>query len=66
MTIKKPMLNPLRVSIRDAAEMLGISRASIYQRIGSGKLQPHKDGSRTFFTFADLEAYVQRVSSRLA
>jgi hypothetical protein len=48
----------LRFGVVEAARMLRMSRAQLYNRIGDGALRPQKDGSRTYFTRGELERYV--------
>ena len=48
----------LRFGVTEAARMLRMSRAQLYNRISDGALKPQKDGSRTYFTRAELERYV--------
>jgi excisionase family DNA binding protein len=49
----------LRFAIPEAAQILRISRAQLYNRIQEGALKPHKDGSRTYLTCTELERYVE-------
>lgn len=49
----------MRFGIRDAAVLLGISRAQLYVRIQQGAIRVHKDGARTFVSRAELERYVR-------
>lgn len=53
-------VEPLRVSIPDAAQILGVSRAHLYRHIKAGDIKTVKDGERTLFTMAELRAYVAR------
>ena len=48
----------LRFGVTEAARMLRMSRAQLYNRISDGALKPQKDGSRTYFTRTELERYV--------
>ena len=48
----------LRFEVVEAARMLRMSRAQLYNRISDGALKPQKDGSRTYFTRSELERYV--------
>ncbi len=53
--------NPLpqiRFEISEAAHILRISRATLYDRIKAGKLKAQKDGRRSFITEAELRRYV--------
>jgi excisionase family DNA binding protein len=49
----------LRFEVSEAAQILRMSRAQIYNRINEGSLKPQKDGARTYITRAELERYVQ-------
>lgn len=53
-----PESQPLRICIPEAAHLLGISRAKLYQHIKAGKISTLKDGRRTLFTRAELERFV--------
>ena len=54
-----PALLSLRFEVSEAAEILRMSRAQLYNRIQDGSLKPQKDGARTYITRAELERYVQ-------
>lgn len=45
-------------SIREAADVLGISRGQLYRLIGAGDLTIVKVGGRTLMTPEDLRAYI--------
>jgi excisionase family DNA binding protein len=49
----------LRFDVDEAARILRISRAQLYNRIQEGSLKRQKDGSRTYITHAELERYVE-------
>lgn len=51
-------LPALRFEIPEAALILRMSRAQLYNRIQSGSIKPQKDGSRTYITRSELERYV--------
>jgi excisionase family DNA binding protein len=55
-------LPALRFEITEAAIMLRMSRAQLYNRIHDGALTPQKDGARTYITRAELERYVESCS----
>jgi excisionase family DNA binding protein len=48
----------LRFEITEAAHILRISRATLYQRISGGLIATQKDGRRTFITATELQRYV--------
>ena len=54
-----PALPLLRFEVSEAAQILRMSRAQLYNRIHDGSLKPQKDGARTYITRAELERYVQ-------
>jgi hypothetical protein len=54
-----PVLLQLRFGIREAAEILSMSRAQLYIRISDGAIKPQKDGARTYITRTELERYVE-------
>lgn len=51
-------LPALRFDIAEAAQILRMSRAQLYNRICEGTITPQKDGARTYITRAELERYV--------
>lgn len=51
-------LPQLRFEIAEAARILRISRATLYQRIRGGSIAVQKDGRRTFITAAEIHRYV--------
>lgn len=52
-------LPSLRFEIAEAAQILRMSRAQLYNRIGEGTIKPQKDGARTYITQLELERYVE-------
>ena len=48
----------LRFDILEAARILRLSRAALYERIRSGSIKVQKDGRRTFVSAAELQRYV--------
>jgi hypothetical protein len=52
------VLLELRFEVSEAARILRMSRAQLYNRIHDGALKPQKDGARTYVTRAELERYV--------
>jgi excisionase family DNA binding protein len=51
-------LPPLRFDVIEAARILRMSRAAIYERIKAGALRAQKDGRRTYVSAAELTRYV--------
>jgi hypothetical protein len=52
-------LPSLRFEVPEAAQILRMSRAQLYNRINDGSLRPQKDGARTYITRMELERYVE-------
>lgn len=55
---------PLRVGVGEASELLRISRALLYRRIGEGAIRSQKDGARTYILYRELKRYVESCSRR--
>ena len=54
---------PLRFAVAEAAQLLRMSRAQLYNRINDGSIKPQKDGARTYITHTELERYVRSLAS---
>jgi hypothetical protein len=52
-------LPALRFEVIEAAQILRMSRAQLYNRIHEGSIKPQKDGARTYITRVELERYVE-------
>lgn len=61
-----PALPALRFEVPEAAQILRMSRAQLYNRIGEGSLQAQKDGARTYISLIELERYVASCGSSRA
>lgn len=58
---------PLRFDVAEAARLLRMSRAQLYNRMKDGLIAAQKDGARTYITRAELKRYVgscERKSNR--
>ena len=53
-------MHKLSYSIREAAEVSGIGRTTIYDLIKAEQLRPVKIGTRTLIRHSDLEALLER------
>jgi excisionase family DNA binding protein len=53
-------VEPLAVSVNDAARVLGLGRTSIYAMIGDGRLEIFKLGRRTLVKTASIRRLVDR------
>jgi len=58
MAIIPESLPHLRFEITEAARILRISRATLYERIRRGVIATEKDGRRTFITVTELHRYI--------
>jgi len=56
-------LPALRFEMCEAAQILRMSRAQLYNRIHDGSIKPQKDGARTYITRRELERYVEACST---
>jgi excisionase family DNA binding protein len=56
-------LPALRFEVPEAAQILRMSRAQLYNRIHEGSLRAQKDGARTYITRGELERYVESCST---
>jgi hypothetical protein len=56
----------LRFEIVEAAQILRMSRAQLYNRIQEGCIRLQKDGARSYITHAELERYVDSCAARTA
>ena len=52
------LLPQLRFAISEAARILRLSRATLYERIRDGEIQVQKDGRRRYITTAELHRYI--------
>ncbi len=59
LSVASEALPALRFEIQEAAQILRISRAQLYNRIHDGTLKRQKDGARTYITRAELVRYVE-------
>ena len=58
MSLPIEQLPQLRFEITEAARILRLSRATLYERIREGKLKTQKDGRRAFVSAAELQRYI--------
>lgn len=58
MGIAAEPLPQLRFEIIEAARILHMSRASLYERIRAGDLKAQKDGRRRYITTVELQRYM--------
>jgi len=52
------MVEKLAYTIREACDVSGSGRSSIYKEIGAGRLPAHKLGNRTLILAQDLENFL--------
>ena len=60
--MSKTRFTPFSVGPEDAAYLMGISRARVYELKNAGDLPFYKEGSKTLFPVADIEARIKRLS----
>ncbi len=58
MSLPVEQLPQIRFDITEAARILRLSRATLYERVRLGELKTQKDGRRSYITAAELERYV--------
>jgi predicted site-specific integrase-resolvase len=51
-------MQKITVTLREATELSGIGRSSLYKLFKEGKLTPRKAGSRTLILVRELEDFV--------
>jgi excisionase family DNA binding protein len=51
-------LPQLRFEIIEAARILRMSRATLYERIRAGDIKAQKDGRRRYVTASELQRYI--------
>jgi excisionase family DNA binding protein len=49
--------------VKEAAEVLAISRSRLYELVSAGEIQVLKDGARTLVRRSELEAYLDRLEA---
>jgi excisionase family DNA binding protein len=55
------MVDPLLVSIPEAAELLGIKRTKMFELLAAGEIPTRRIGTRSLIAITDLEDFVQRL-----
>jgi excisionase family DNA binding protein len=58
MTLPSESLPQLRFEIVEAARILRMSRATLYERIRVGQIKAQRDGRRRYVTAVELQRYV--------
>ena len=58
MTLASQSLPQLRFEIVEAARILRMSRATLYERIRAGLIKAQRDGRRRCITAVELQRYV--------
>jgi excisionase family DNA binding protein len=58
MSLPYEHLPQIRFDILEAARILRISRATLYERIKAGEIKTQKDGHRSYVTVTELQRYV--------
>jgi len=58
MSLTSEHLPQIRFDITEAARILRLSRATLYERIKAGEIKAQKDGRRSYVTASELQRYV--------
>lgn len=58
MTLQSEPLPQLRFEIVEAARILRMSRATLYERIRAGQIKAQRDGRRRYISVAELQRYI--------
>lgn len=58
MSAQSDSLPQLRFEISEAAQILRLSRATLYERIRRGAIKTQKDGRRSFVSSEELHRYI--------
>jgi excisionase family DNA binding protein len=58
MSVTDQSLPQLRFEIIEAARILRMSRATLYERIRAGQIKAQRDGRRRYISAAELHRYV--------
>ena len=58
MLLPSEHLPQIRFDMMEAARILRISRATLYERIKAGEIRTQKDGRRSYVTATELQRYV--------
>lgn len=58
MSTQKSNFDPLAVSVLVAAEMIGVSRATLYRLIADGRIKVRKVGKRTLILVSEIHAFL--------
>lgn len=61
---RRPPLEQLLYRPKEAAQMLGIGRATLYDLMRSGRIRSVKDGGMRFITLDALRAYVRQLEDQ--
>lgn len=59
-------MNPISLSVKDAAESTGLGERTIRKEIDSLKLPAKKYGTKTLILYADLEAFIRALENARA
>ena len=47
-----------RYAVKEAAAILGMCRASLYEELNSGRIRSHRDGHRRYITALAIDEYI--------
>jgi excisionase family DNA binding protein len=63
--VESPRVQPVLLTVEDAADALAVSRTAIFGLIGTGEIQSVKIGSRRRIPRSALMAYAARINSAI-
>jgi len=58
MSLPSEHLPQIRFDMMEAARILRISRATLYERVKAGEIRTQKEGRRSYVTATELQRYV--------
>lgn len=58
-------MDPINLSIIDAARTLGVGRSKLYELINAGQLETVKLGTRTLVRVASIKTFSDNLAKRL-
>ncbi|MBA3563359.1 MAG: helix-turn-helix domain-containing protein [Gammaproteobacteria bacterium] len=56
-------MNPARLDVVEAAQVLRMSRAQLYKRIRDGEIRAQRDGKRRYISVGAIAEYVARLDA---
>lgn len=60
------MQAPIAHTVKDACDLTGLGRSTIYEAIKAGRLKPRKCGNRTLILHEDLKRFIESLPALAA